>query len=120
MTVLVLGGTGFVGKNLKEIRPDWKYLGSADADLKSYPSVLTLFEEEKPTGVINLAGHVGGVVHNTNNNLDMMIDNFLICTNVIKAAMACNVPHLMTALSTCVFPAYDLANQNQHPFLNLK
>ena len=30
MKVLVTGGTGFVGKSLQKIKPEWKYVSSED------------------------------------------------------------------------------------------
>ena len=67
--VLVTGGTGFVGKRLRLIKPGWTYVGSKDCDLTS----LSDFEsdwtkpktknwcEEKMRGCENISSNFEGV-----------------------------------------------------------
>ena len=48
MKVMVTGGSGFLGKALQKVRPDWIYLGRKDCDLRSKRWVFTKMEEIKP------------------------------------------------------------------------
>mgnify|MGYP003651310406 CR=1 FL=1 len=47
--ILVTGGSGMVGKHLKEILPDAIYVGSKDYDLRNWLEVEDLFERYTPT-----------------------------------------------------------------------
>jgi GDP-L-fucose synthase len=66
--VLVTGGSGLVGRAVQAVVGDsedkWVFVGSKDADLTDLPSVKLLFERVKPTHVLHLAAHVGGLFAN--------------------------------------------------------
>ena len=56
MNVLVLGGTGLIGKNLEKYvekesatECEWHFVGSKDADLTVYEDVSKLFDRVKST-----------------------------------------------------------------------
>ena len=48
MKIVVTGGSGFVGKRLEKIRPDWIYLSSKDYDLTEQQDVRRLFKDHSP------------------------------------------------------------------------
>ena len=82
MNVLVLGGTGLVGKNLEDyiktstnISGVWTFVGSKDADLTVYEEVVNLFDKYSPTHVINLAAYVGGLYANLNRPVEFFTNN---------------------------------------------
>jgi GDP-L-fucose synthase len=111
MNIIVLGGTGFLGSAIKKVKPEWNYLGTKNINLKNYEELSYFFKtfksEEGPIdGVINLAANVGGTIKNTDHQMMMYNDNYLICANVLEACATHNVKKLSTALSTCVFPNF--------------
>ena len=105
---LVLGGTGLLGSALKEIEPDWIYVGSKDCDLTSTNQTEELIYSysSKPLRVLNLAAKVGGIKLNTENQFLMFRSNFEIMNNVLLSCVANKVEKLGTCLSMCVFPEY--------------
>ena len=114
MKVLVTGGTGMVGRCIRDEiskRDDfekWTFVGSNDADLRSYHATLNLFEREKPTHVIHLAAVVGGLYKNLKDNLEMFRTNAAINTNVLR-----------TAHETGVEKVSKLTHRPKHVFLIL-
>jgi len=104
MRVLVTGGTGFLGKRLSKIRPDWIYVSSSDYDLTRQKSCKRMYQDIKPDAVIHLAAKVGGIKENKENQADFYYQNNMINTNVIHEAYKFGVRRVLSALSTCTFP----------------
>lgn len=123
MRVLVLGGTGLVGKNLEDyvkINSDdrtWYFASSKDADLTIYEDVIALFSRFYPTHVINLAAYVGGLYKNMEEGVEFFTKNMLINMNVMKACFQTKVVKLISMLSTCIFPdkvTYPITEEYLH------
>ena len=104
MKVLVTGGSGLVGKHLKDILPDAVYISSKDYDLTDLQQVRDMMNEYKPNVVIHLAARVGGIVDNINYPVDYLEENVLMNTNVLKACHEFDVKRVIAILSTCVYP----------------
>ena len=104
MNVLVTGGSGFVGKRLQKVRPDWTYLSSKDVNLLSFYDVWDFLRENKPDAVIHLAGKVGGIKDNAEHPAEFFHQNVMMNTNIVHACYKAGVPRLLAALSTCAFP----------------
>jgi len=106
--ILVTGGTGLVGSAIKEISNSYEYhflfLGSVDCDLLNYNQTNLFFEIHKPDYVIHLAANVGGLYKNMQQSVQMLEDNVIINTNVLKCAHKHGVKRLIACLSTCIFP----------------
>lgn len=102
--IIVTGGTGFLGKNLQKQFPNWIYLSSKDCDLKDAKQVFSLFMDERPDAVLHLAGRVGGIKDNAENQARFFYENTLINTNVIHEAHRANIDRILSSLSTCAFP----------------
>ena len=103
-TVLVTGGTGFVGKRLKIVKPEWSYISSRECDLTNKSQVNQLFNDIKPDAIVHLAARVGGIKDNIENQADFYYLNTVMNTNVIHEAHVANINRVLSSLSTCAFP----------------
>lgn len=104
MKVVVTGGTGFVGKRLQKIKPEWIYLSSKDYDLVSTFDCARLYKELKPDAVIHMAGKVGGIKANDTRPADFYYLNTMMNTNIIHQGHLHGVKRILASLSTCTFP----------------
>ena len=104
--VLVTGGTGLVGMSLKYItqNDNWFFISSKDCDLTNFGDTYKYFSNIKPTYVIHLAAHVGGLYKNMNYKVDMFEINNMINHNVLKCSYLLGVKKVVSCLSTCIFP----------------
>ena len=103
-TILVTGGTGLVGKHLKDILPSAIYVGSQDYDLTKIDEVYNMIDTHKPNTIIHLAARVGGILDNVKYPVDYLEENVLMNTNVLKACHKYNVKNVIAILSTCIYP----------------
>jgi len=101
---LVTGGSGFLGRRLKIVRPHWNYISSKDYDLTNTKSCQKMYEDIRPDAVIHLAAKVGGIKDNTTKQADFYYENTMINTNVLREAYVFGVKRVLSALSTCTFP----------------
>lgn len=104
MKVVVTGGSGFVGKRLQKIRPDWIYLSSSDVNLLNKEETMEAFSKLRPDAVIHLAALVGGIKDNAERPANFFDINAKINMNVVDCCLATGVPRLLASLSTCAFP----------------
>lgn len=102
--VCVTGGSGFVGRNLKKIMPNWTYMSSADCDLTDYRQTEEYFRKANPSAILHLAARVGGIKENNENQADFYFQNVSMNTNVLQAAHVCGIDRVLSSLSTCAFP----------------
>lgn len=104
MKILVTGGTGLIGQNLKKIYPDWNYISSKDCDLTKENAVAKMYCRHRPDAVIHLAALVGGIKDNAENQAEYYHQNVMMNTNVIHQAHVCGIKRVLATLSTCAFP----------------
>lgn len=114
--VLVLGGTGFLGRTLQDHKKDWIYLGRNyfvengvkcgidPINFTSYEDSYEIIKDFAPDAIVNLTADVGGILYNKNNKTSIFENNILISTNILKAAKELEVERVLSALSTCIFP----------------
>ena len=75
MNVLVTGGSGLVGRHLKDIEPNYFYV-SSEYDLLNTYSIDSMFDKYSPDVVVHLAARVGGIVDNITNPVDYYDTSF--------------------------------------------
>ncbi|KAL6048277.1 GDP-L-fucose synthase, variant 3 [Balamuthia mandrillaris] len=112
--ILVTGGTGLVGRAIRECvekedpatcsQESWIFLSSKDADLRSPAEARKVFEKHQPTHVIHLAARVGGLFENMRYKVEFWRENIAINDNVLELSREFKVEKLVSCLSTCIFP----------------
>ena len=104
MKILVTGGSGLVGKHLKDVLPDATYLSSKDVNLLHIESVDNIIGTNKPDIVVHLAARVGGVLDNITYPVEYLEENTLMTTNLIRVCHKHDVNRVIAISSTCVYP----------------
>jgi len=102
--ILVTGGSGLVGRYLKQIMPDAYYISSNDYDLTREHEVESLFKKNKFKTVIHLAARVGGIHHNIKEPVKYFEENILMNTLILKYSYKNGVKYFLTLLSSCIYP----------------
>ena len=102
--VLVTGGSGFVAKALRKVKPQWDYISSSDCDLTNRDATYRFLKDLRPEAIIHLAGKVGGIRENSEKQAEFYYTNVLINTNVINEAKNVGIKRVLSSLSTCCFP----------------
>jgi GDP-L-fucose synthase len=116
--ILVTGGSGMVGKYLKNILPNAIYLSSKDCDLRDSKKVDEFWGDTKPDVLIHLGAKVGGILENLASPADFYNENTLINTNVLMMSKKHNVKRFTGILSTCMYPDvvdnYPMTEEDVH------
>jgi GDP-L-fucose synthase len=107
--VLVTGGSGLVGRHLRDAlsRCGAKNVAtprSAEYDLRKADDVEKLFRETKPDIVFSLAAKVGGILDNKNYPADFYFDNILIGAYLYDACARHKVKKLVSLGAGCGYP----------------
>lgn len=110
MKILITGGGGMVGRNVREallarggctvLAPDRKAL-----DLSNQQAVADYLNTERPDLVVHSAGRVGGIQANMAHPVEFLVENLDIGRNVIMGAQQAGVPRLLNMASSCMYPA---------------
>jgi GDP-L-fucose synthase len=106
--ILVTGGTGLVGKSLKNILPDAIYLSSKDCNLTSKKEIDNLLYSYEPDVVIHLAAKVGGIMDNIKYPVQYFNENVLMNTLLVQSSYEFGIKRFIGILSTCIYP--DVVN----------
>lgn len=108
MRILLLGGTGMVGKNFLEhpgsasfeiIAPSRKEL-----DLFDYSAVESFMRSCRPDLILNAAGRVGGIQANMREPVAFFLENLDLGRNIIWAGRRAGVKKLLNLGSSCMYP----------------
>jgi GDP-L-fucose synthase len=83
---------------------EWVFAGSGDADLRDIGATKALFEQAKPSHVLHLAAHVGGLFANMKHQVEFWEDNMRMQENIFRCCKDFCVERLVSCLSTCIFP----------------
>lgn len=115
--VLVTGGSGLVGKTLKDLENNFIYVSSKDVNLLDTKETNSFFSYLKPSRIVHLAAKVGGIKDNFENPYDFISNNNLINHNVINYCTLSKTPIIFIS-STCVYPAiaesYPMEEEQVH------
>lgn len=110
MRVLITGGRGMLGSNLAGSAAR---LGSADeivlatradADLTNAEQTKSLVNKVKPDLIIHTAAKVGGIAANIAHPAEFLMDNTLIDSSVLNAAVEAGVSDFIYFGSSCMYP----------------
>jgi len=111
MNIVLLGATGFVGRNVAEVLGENNLTFARAAlqegiDLRRPEDCIRLFEETKPDFIINCAAHVGSLNYVTKKAATVIYDNSLMLL-AMYGAMAKVCPHaiVINPIANCAYPA---------------
>ena len=108
-TVLILGASGFVGKNFinSSQASEYKILcPSRDKiNLLNKDAITLYLKTTSPDIIINAAGKVGGILKNIKNQYSFLLENTLINVNLISAAKEQNIKNFINLSSSCIYPS---------------
>lgn len=112
-SILVTGGSGFLGRAVGVRLPGARTLSSEDLDLTDGAAVIEAIETWQPDVVVHLAGRVGGITANIARQADFLVDNLRMDANLLAALRSHRPEHLLVTLSTCMYP--DTLDQCLYP-----
>ena len=77
---------------------------SKELDLRNQRAIFEMIEREKPEAIIDAAAKVGGILANSTQPYEFLMDNMLIQNNLIKAAHELNIKKFIFLGSSCIYP----------------
>jgi len=115
--ILVLGGTGFLGKHVVDLLVEENNFNvhsisrKEGIDICNFDEFCKKINKIKPYAIINCAAHVGSVQYAIQYAADMLLDNMQIVLNIYKAVnIACPQTKIINPISNCSYPG----NANIH------
>lgn len=108
--VLVTGGAGFLGKQvvprLTRLGADVFVPRSSEFDLRIEHDVKALFAKARPSVVIHLAVHGGGIGYMREHPASVYYDNIRMNTNVVHQSMLHKVRKFVGIGTVCEYPKF--------------
>ncbi len=110
--ILIAGSTGMCGsaivRSLKKKGYEHALLTPKrkELDLENIIEIRNWFDIHKPTIVVLAAAKVGGILANTTQPADFILNNLKIQTNVIETAWSFGVKRFLFLGSSCIYPKY--------------
>lgn len=108
MRVLLTGGTGMVGRNIKEHKNAINYCvltpSRKELDLTNREQIRSYLKTNSPEYIIHAAGLVGGIHANIANPSKFLIENLEIGCNLISEAAKIGVKNIINLGSSCMYP----------------
>jgi GDP-L-fucose synthase len=106
---LVAGASGMVGRAIVRIARNQGIseiveVTSKTCDLTDPNNTHQLLMDTKPDVVIDAAAKVGGILANSSEPVEFMIDNLQIQTNLFSASHEADVKRVVFLSSSCVYP----------------
>ena len=108
-TILITGGSGLAGINLKEYLESQGFNRilaptSGECDLTDRKSVLGFFDRNKPDYVFHMAGFVRGIMGNMRNQGESYLKNTLINTHVVDACQKTGIKKIVAMGTAAMYP----------------
>ena len=107
-TILITGGNGMVGRNLREAAQNTHTIlapSKSELNLLDEKDIISYLKEHSPKTIIHCAGRVGGIQANINAPFDFFYENAIMGINLINAARKTGIEQLINLGSTCIYPA---------------
>tara|TARA_B100000579_G_scaffold100186_1_gene79689 strand:- start:582 stop:1502 length:921 start_codon:yes stop_codon:yes gene_type:complete len=108
MRVLLTGGTGMVGRNIKEHQSASSYHilspSRQELDLTNREQIRNYLQTNSPEYIIHAAGLVGGIHANIANPSKFLVENLEIGCNLISEAASLGVKNIINLGSSCMYP----------------
>ncbi len=121
MKVIVLGGYGFVGKNVVEElnKREYKVISLSrrnGLDLTKLDMVVDKIKKVSPDVIINCAAHVGSLHYVTEKAADVLDDNIRIIVNIYKAVKISSPSTvIINPISNCSYPGNtDIQSESEY------
>ena len=110
---LVAGSSGMVGRGIVRIArsqgiSDIVEVSSKTCDLRDFQKTRELLMDTKPDVVIDAAAKVGGILSNSTQPVDFMVNNLQIQTNLFSASHEAKVDKVVFLSSSCVYPKHAI------------
>ncbi len=90
--------------DIRSNKYEFLYPSRQQVDLLDKESVFKYIDKIKPDLIINVAGMVGGIIKNSNNNYEFLINNSYINLNLIDAAYSTGIQNFLNVSSSCIYP----------------
>ncbi|RZK09843.1 MAG: NAD-dependent epimerase/dehydratase family protein, partial [Flavobacterium sp.] len=113
MKIILLGATGFVGKNVAEVLEENNLdfvstSKSTGVDLRDVSQAIKLFSDVKPDFIINCAAHVGSLNYVTEQASDIVSDNARMILGMYEAvAKVSPKAVIINPIANCAYPAHS-------------
>lgn len=108
--ILILGGYGFMGKNLNKVFLDSEYIiynesRSTGCDMSDLSSLVQKINTIQPDVIINSAAHVGSMSYVAKYSGEVIRDNSLMYLNLYEAVRITNSDiKIINPISNCSYP----------------
>jgi GDP-L-fucose synthase len=111
MKILVTGKNGLLSSTLRKYAKNapnsnlkFMFFGRDEVNLLNSSQTHDVIASNNPDLIIHTAAAVGGIKYNLENKVQLLLDNLLIDSHVIKSAIDSKVPNLLYFGSSCMFP----------------
>lgn len=123
--ILILGGFGFLGKNLNKVfggDPNYQLFNESrrtDCDILNYQNLFNKIKSINPDIIINSAANVGGVGYVSKHAADICSDNTQFFINIYRAIKEINSDIIViNPLANCSYPGDTLDTLDESNWWN--
>jgi len=108
--IVIIGGFGFLGKNLQNVFENSEYQVECISrrngfDLHEKNAIKKFLEEKKPDYIINCVAHTGSLEYVNKHNADIISDNLLMGINFWEILKEINYKGIViNPISNCTYP----------------